>query len=127
MKISEIISEYRDLRRNPMPMQTYVRVIAGMESRIKREIVDHFEDAEAYPYTGYKAETDQNVECIAPAPYDQIYVWALCYKHDLRENQTANAANSRSMQEDIFEKLAAYWIRNHKPKRADFRDPYRQV
>lgn len=126
MTISEVIREYNGLRRRPLPPQTVIRIVNGMEDRIKKEIVDHCRDSEDYPFEGY-TEADLETELIAPRPYDMVYVWAVCYKHDLRENQVQNASNSYSMMEDIFGKLASYWIRNHEPKKRQLRDEWRNV
>lgn len=126
MKVSEVIQEYQELRKRPMPTGTLLRIINATEERIKTEIIDHCADAEDYTFTGYTIE-DLEEELLAPAPYDRIYVWACCYKHDLRENQVQNASNSYSIMEDIYKKLSSWWIRNHEPKRRQLSDPWHNV
>lgn len=121
MKIRDVIAEYEGLRQSPMPANTLVKIISRTEEEIKKNIVNIAEDAEDYPFEGYTV-ADLDRELLAPPPYDMIYVWACCEKHDLRENQTLNAANSRELYRDIFGKLSAYWMRAHRPKKTVFVD-----
>ena len=112
MTIREAIAKAAQMRQPGLPEQDAIDVINEVEARIRREVT-HPRDAGDYePYT----EADMDARLTAAAPYDGMYVHALCAAVDDRENQIGNLSNARRFYEYDFGQYAAWYLRTHRPQ-----------
>lgn len=115
MTLKECVANVQ-LMRSPSPdSATVINYIAQCEQRIKTEIIDNSADGADFVFDKYSQLTPEDTVLLAPDPYGEAYVWYALYMIDSVRNNTVNANNSYSMFTDAWNRLAAYWRRNHTP------------
>lgn len=111
MTINEVIARVKLLRNPTMDEAAMLHVINQTEAEIYRTIIAP--RAETVEFDGYTmANADTALQ--APFPFDEVYVYAILREIDAAENQVTNFNNSERQYKEIFEELAAWWMRTHR-------------
>lgn len=111
MTINEVIARVKLLRNPTMDEAAMLHVINRTEAEIYRKVIAP--RAETIEFTGYTM-ADADTALQAPRPFDEIYVYAILREIDAAENQVTNFNNSERQYKEIFDELAAWWMRTHR-------------
>lgn len=115
MTIIEAINRTDALVRNTFNQEDKVQWLSGLDSDIKTQVLDHFEDGKDISFSEYNADRDLNRELLVKAPHDVMYLRFLeaqihYYNGEIdRYNNTLAAFNA------AYGSFCDYYLRTHKP------------
>lgn len=121
MTIHEIIETVKRVNPSVYEDSLLVDWLSRIEWKIKREIVDKHEGAEAVEFSGYDAKTDTEKNPIAPPPYDDLYVHYICAQICFFNGEYSRYQAYMSMHNSVYTSFAAWYNEEHKPKKVIFK------
>lgn len=139
MKVSEIINEYDEDHANSLPVEQKVRWLNHLESRIRSEIIDGYDnetpadilesmfsdDDDGYVegYTLYlggqgDGEEDQeefglDTKLVVPMPYADLYLYYLEYREARSHNETQRYNSASQLFNKAYLDFQQYYNRTH--------------
>ena len=115
MTIRDAIARIDDLKPNSYSTENKVKWLSDLDERIKAEVVDTHEGADAVSFKGYNATTSLDTELLASAPYDEVYIRWLEAMIDYANAEIPRYNNSISTFQSDYTAFANYYNRRHKP------------
>lgn len=89
-----------------------------VENQIYNEIILTHEGGEGIERPSFDENTDwEGTVLLAPAPYDELYLYYLEYQIDYNNIETEKAGNSMAMFAAAYQAFADWYNRTHAPKR----------
>lgn len=118
MQIKECINQVDSIKPNQYSIEDKVRWLCYIDRKIVKDVIETHERSENEEEILIPTYTpdDLDVELIAPAPYDELYVAYLKMKIDEENGETARYNNSAIMFNAYMQDLAKYWNKTHRPK-----------
>ena len=116
MTIFEAVSMFNEMKPNGYTQSAKIKWLHTLDSMVKSNIIDTHEGAEAVNFEGYTEDTDLSTQLLAPAPYDEMYLFWLESKTDYWNGETARYNNSISMFNNAYAEYERYYNRTHMPK-----------
>lgn len=90
-----------------------------VENQIYNEIIQTHEGGENIERPAFDEDTDwEETSLLAPAPYDELYLYYLEYQIDYHNIETEKAGNSMAMFSAAYSAYADWYNRTHRPKTA---------
>jgi hypothetical protein len=121
MTIMEAINRIDAIKPNSYSLPEKIKWLSTLDGIIKTNIIDTHEGAEAVVFDGYTEETNLTTKLLAPAPYDEIYLFWLESKIDYWNGETGRYNNSISMYNTAYNEFDKYYNRTHMPKGKKFK------
>lgn len=115
MTIFEAISMFNGMKPNSYDQSTKIKWLHTLDSMVKINIIDTHEGADTVNFEGYTDDTDLSTKLLAPAPYDEMYLFWLEAKTDYWNGETARYNNSISMFNNAYAEYERYYRRTHMP------------
>ena len=116
MKIIEVINRIDTIKPNTYTEREKIYWLSVLDGHIKNDIIDTHEGGENISFEGYNENTDvYTTELLAPAPYDEMYLYWLECKIDYYNGEMVRYNNSITMFNTIYEGFAQFYNREHKP------------
>lgn len=115
MTIIEAINTIDAIKPNSYEQTEKIKWLSTLDGRIKREIIDTHEGADAVVFNEYNAATPLDTELLVPAPYDEVYIKYLEAMIDNANNEYAKYNNSSVMFNNAYIEYWRYYNRNHLP------------
>lgn len=116
MTIGEALERMDGLKPNTYGEDEKIGWLAALDARIHEEIRmthEHGESEEGF--AGYTGETDRDTELLAPAPYDELYLYYLESKIDYYNGEMGKFNNSAAMFNAAYADYANYINRTRMP------------
>ncbi len=115
MKIIQAINRLDALIFNTYTKPDKVAWLSGLDTMVKKQIVDIHEGSEKVFFAGYDDGTDLQTELLVPAPYDEMYLrWMEAQIH-YHNGEYDKYNNAIILFNTAFEAYQAYYTRNHLP------------
>ncbi len=121
MKVSEIIAAVDELRPNEYSASMKTRWLSECEGTIVDEVLNRAE-GNNIEFSGYRYETDQEKETLLPDRFTDIYLHYIRAKIEFYDEETANYNNTVAIYQASYAQYAAWYRRNHMPKRSPTTD-----
>lgn len=115
MTIIEAINTIDAMKPNSYEQTEKIKWLSTLDGRIKREIIDTHEGADAVVFNEYNSSTPLDTELLVPAPYDEVYIKYLEAMIDNANNEYAKYNNSSVMFNNAYIEYWRYYNRNHLP------------
>lgn len=115
MTIIEAINQIDAIKPNSFEQIEKVKWLSILDGRIKEEIIDTHEGADAVVFNGYSEDTSLETELLVPAPYDEVYLRWLEARIDHANNEYGKYNNSSVMFNNAYSEYWRYYNRNHLP------------
>ena len=115
MTIIEAINRIDAVKPNNYTQEEKVSWLSTLDGVIKKEIIDTHEGAEEVTFNGYTEETPVDTELLAPAPYDEVYLFWLQSKIDYWNAEMGKYNNSIVMYNAAYSNFEKAYNREHKP------------
>ena len=115
MTIIEAINQIDAIKPNSFEQIEKVKWLSILDGRIKTEIIDTHEGADAVVFNGYSEDTPLETELLVPAPYDEVYLRWLEARIDHANNEYGKYNNSSVMFNNAYSEYMRYYNRNHMP------------
>ena len=116
MTIHEAITRIDDRKPNGYSVPDKVRWLNNIDRAVKTEIIDTHAGYEDYAdFAGYDADTDVTTELIAPAPYDEMYIYWLEAMIDYADGEYARYNNTAAMYAEAYKAFRNYYNSTHEP------------
>lgn len=115
MTILEVIGRVDKLSPNTYEQHEKRGWLSTCEWNIKRNIVDTHEGSEAVAFTGYDDNTPYDTVLIAPAPYDELYVYWLEAQIHYANGDIGKYNNAISLYNEAILDFRNYYNQIHKP------------
>lgn len=115
MTIIEAINRIDAVNPNNYSQPEKVAWLSTLDGVIKKEIIDTHEGAEAVTFTGYNEQTPLDTVLLAPAPYDELYLFWLQSKIDYWNAEMGKYNNSIAMYNTAYSTFEKAYNREHKP------------
>lgn len=115
MTIIEAINTIDAIKPNSYEQTEKIKWLSTLDGRIKREIIDTHEGADAVVFSEYNSSTPLDTELLVPAPYDEVYIKYLEAMIDNANNEYAKYNNSSVMFNNAYIEYWRYYNRNHLP------------
>ena len=116
MTIMEAINRIDAIKPNRYSQDEKVHWLSTLDGIIKAKIIDTHDGSEKIAFDGYTEKTSLATQLLAPAPYDEIYLFWLESKIDYWNGEMGRYNNSISMYNTAYEEYARYYHRTHRPK-----------
>ena len=117
MTVSEAVFLVDKMKPNRFSPEEKYRWLTDIDGMIVRELIDTHEDSPLTgEYKGYLLGRDDDVELIAPAPYDVLYRWYLESQIDLANMEIAKYNNSRNLFNQAYLTYTDRYNRTHMPR-----------
>lgn len=111
MKISEALQRIDALYPNSFSEEDKLRWLSNLDWTIKVEIIDIRSTHSVY--SGYNADTDMETELLAPAPYDDMYIYWMQAMIDWNNQELASYNNSISRFNEVYAKYRNWYNRDN--------------
>ena len=121
MTIMEALHRIDSIKPNTYRQSEKIKWLSTLDGRVKGEIIDTHEGAEAVEFKGYTDDTTLTTELLIPAPYDEVYLFYLESKIDYWNGEIGKYNNSISMFNDAYSAYEKYYNRVHMPKGKKFK------
>ncbi len=115
MTIIEAINSIDAIKPNTFEQVEKIEWLSILDGRIKEEIIDTHEGADAVVFNGYSEDTSLDTELLVPAPYDEVYLLWLEARIDYANNEYGKYNNSRAMYNNAYNTYWKYYNRTHLP------------
>jgi hypothetical protein len=116
MKINKLLESVGHLKPNTVDVADIFDWIDEIEGIVYKGVFEKAEDT-TFESPSYDYETDQDKDLLVPAPFDIIYFHYLSAKIDFTEGEINSYNNNMSLYNTAYDDFAAYYRRNHMPKR----------
>ena len=116
MTIREAISQVDSQLTNVYKQKEKIGWLNHLDMRIKTQIIDTHEGADAVDFCGYTADTDPDTVLLVAAPYDEIYLRhleAMIHYHNQEEDRCNNATDAFNV---LYWEFFNDYNRKHMPK-----------
>lgn len=91
-----------------------IRWLSLLDGRIKQEIIDRHEGAQAVVFTEYGDDVEQ--ELLVPAPYDELYLHWLCAMIYYAGGEIARYNNALARFDEDYKAFAKKYTSEHMPR-----------
>ena len=115
MTIIEAIAKFDKLKPNGIEQTDKIEWLSTCDWNIYRDIIETHEDADKVTFKGYDESTPLDTVLIAPAPYDEMYVYWLEAQSDYNNGEIGRYNNSISMFNSVLESFRNNYNSKHKP------------
>lgn len=115
MTIIEAINGVDALKPNTYEQIDKIRWLSELDGKIKKEIIDTHEGADAVVFEGYNENTPLDKELLVVAPYDEIYTLWLEAKIDYANKEYGKYNNSSHMYNTAYNNYFKYYNRTNMP------------
>ena len=120
MTLGELLNQVDALKRNDYPAAQKIAWLSDVELFIKREIIDTHETdaderADSEAFSGYTEDTPHDTALLVPAPYCELYRFALEKQIDLANGEMNKYNNSVTLFNNAYATFAAWYNRTHMP------------
>lgn len=116
MKIQDAIEQVTRLWPSDYDGNDMVIWLNRVENQIYNEIILTHEGGEGIERPAFDEDTDwETTELLAPAPYDELYLFYLEYQIDYHNIETEKAGNSMAMFAAAYKAYADWYNRTHMP------------
>ena len=116
MTLLEAIAKIDALKPNGYRQEDKTAWLSSLDGMIMAEIIGEYE-GETGSFSGYGMDTPGDTVLLVPAPFDEIYLYWLEAKIDYYDREFTKYNNAMAMYNSAWEAFAAYYGRNHMPKR----------
>ena len=114
--INDVIEKVDKLKPNTYDSKDKFDWINELDGLIFQNILSRAEDTD-FTFTPYDYETDIDADVLVQAPYNDIYFYFLSAKIDYNDNEITSYNNNISTYNSYYDDFAAFYRRNHVPKR----------
>lgn len=114
MTISEALQRFDALYPNAFEEEEKIRWLSTLDWTIKVEIIDTRRSDVSFH--GYNAETDQETNLLAEAPYDEMYLFWMQAMMDYHNGEMAGYNNSMAKFDDLYTKFRNWYNRENMVK-----------
>ena len=118
MKIIEAIGRVDDLKPNAYDVEHKIGWLSKLDHKIQNQVISTHEDAPEEAFTGYPADVDQQTELLAPAPFDEMYIYWLRAQIDLANGEYNKYNVEITMFNTEWQEFINHYNRHHMPKTA---------
>ena len=118
MKIIEAISRVDDLRPNAYDAEHKIGWLSKLDLMIQNNVINAHEGAPEKVFEGYPMDVDQQTELIAPAPFDEMYIYWLKAQIELANGEYNRYNVEIMMFNTEWSTFVNDYIRSHMPKTA---------
>lgn len=116
MTINDAINKIDALKPNNFSTEDKIGWLSNLDYTIKREIIDTHEGGEGIVFEGYKDDTELDMELLAAAPYDEMYIRFLEAQIDYANNESGKYNNAITTFNTLYGSYFNYYNRTHMPK-----------
>ena len=89
--------------------------LSKIEGRVYAEIIQTHENPDEITFAGYTTATADTTVLIAPAPYDELYLYYLMTQVDLHNLEYDKYNNSAALFNAAYDAFARFWNREVMP------------
>lgn len=118
MKIIEAIGRVDVLKPNAYDVEHKIGWLSKLDLMIQTHIFNTHEDAPEAVFSGYTADVDQQTELLAPAPFDEMYIYWLKAQIDLANGEYNRYNAEILMFNTEWQEYINHYNRQHMPKTA---------
>ena len=118
MKIIEAIGRVDDLKPNAYDVEHKIGWLSKLDMMIQNQVLDTHEGAPETIFTGYPVDVDQQTELMAPAPFDEMYIYWLKAQIDLAQGEYNRYNVEITMFNTEWQSYINDYNRHHMPKTA---------
>ncbi len=115
MTIEEAIKSVNSLKPNNYTDSEKIKWLSSLDQIIKTEIIDRHEGWEEITFDGYSDTTPTTTQLLAPAGYDDLYLYWLESRIDYYNAEYAKYNNSITAFNTAYSSLERYYNREHMP------------
>lgn len=115
MTIRNAIENIDALVYNTYSTADKLRWLSALDGRIKRNLLDTHEGADAITFYGYDDNTPMDTELLVPHPYDGVYHYWLEAQIHYYDGENNKYNTAMIMYNDALEEYEAYYHRTHRP------------
>ena len=115
MTIAEVIHKVDALKPNTYTTEDQIGWLSNLDARVKSQIIDSHEGGEKIYFYGYDSLMDHEVELLAPAPYDEMYLRWLEAMIDYHNGEDDRYNNSIILFNNAYDGYKRHYTRNHMP------------
>ena len=115
MTIIEAINGVDSLKPNTFEQIDKIKWLSELDGKIKKEIIDTHEGADAVVFEVYNENTPLDKELLVVAPYDEIYILWLEAKIDYANKEYGKYNNSSHMYNTAYNNYFNYYNRTYMP------------
>ena len=116
MTIADAISKVDALKPNTYPLDTKIEWLSNLDGRVKAQIIDTHECTSPIYFYGYHDVTDQEMELLVPAPYDEMYLRWLEAMIDYHNSDDDRYNNAIVLFNNAYEGYKKHYTRTHMPR-----------
>lgn len=117
MTIQDAIDQVEHLWPSDYDSGDFIIWLNRVENQIYNEIILTHEGGEAIERPAFDEDTDfEETTLLAPAPYDELYLYYLEYQIDYNNIEPDKAGNSMAMFSAAYQAFADWYNRTHAPK-----------
>ena len=117
MTIDEAIRRADEAKPNAVPRTNKVRWLNNVDETITRKLIRTHAFGKDLQFDGYDDETEGTTLLLAPAPWDEMYVYYLMAQIDLWNNELDRYQNSALLYNQTYAEYANYYNRTIPPRR----------
>ena len=115
MTIGEVISKVDALKPNTYTPEDKIDWLSTLDARVKSQILDAHEHNEPIFFYGYDSLTDQDMELLVPAPYDEMYLRWLEAMIDYHNSEDEHYNQAITLFNNAYEGYKKHYTRTHMP------------
>ena len=115
MTIIEAINGIDAIKPNSFEQVEKIKWLSQLDGKVKKEIIDTHEGADAVVFNGYDENTPLDTELLIPAPYDEVYLLWLEARIDYANNEYGKYNNSSLMYNNTYSAYWRYYNRTYLP------------
>lgn len=119
MTLKQVLDSLQRLKPHTYDRADLLAWLDCVEQRIWHEVIQTHENPEGLAFAGYGADTPDTTALLAPAPYDELYLFYLMTQVDLHNLEYDKYNNSGALFNAAYQDFANYWNRARKPLGAD--------
>lgn len=116
MTIIEAITKVDSLKHNTFEQSDKIAWLSNLDTKVKKLIIDRHEGSESVVFEGYDANTDLNTELLAPAPFDEMYLWWLEAQINYHNDEIERYNASITLFNTVYEAFSNHYNRTHMPR-----------
>ena len=114
MTIGQIKSQVQSMYRNDYSDAIITSWIDRLDRTIFNEVVKtHYGAAE--DFDGYNVDTDADTVLLAPAPYDDIYMYYIMMNIDIMNSEAERAQNDAMLFKEAYQSFVDHYNRTYMP------------
>jgi hypothetical protein len=116
MKISKVLETVNRRKPNAVDDEDKFKWLSDLDQSIFEDIISKAEDT-TIDFKSYVYDSDMEKDLIVPDHYSELYIYYLFAKIDADNEEFNSYNNFMTLYNDLFDKFAAYYRRNHIPKK----------